>query len=143
MYSYGHLQLCGTPTPAVNITSTGTLCSGNTITLDAGAGFTTYLWDDASTSQTRVITTAGTYYVTVTNGQGCIGSDTIVVNQDTSVVANFSVDIHLGCDNDTVFLTNNSTGATQYNWLFGDGGYSTFKTPCLMYILIKVLLPFV
>ena len=117
------------PTPAVNITSTGTLCSGNTITLDAGAGFTTYLWDDASTSQTRVITTAGTYYVTVTNGQGCIGSDTIVVNQDTSVVANFSVDIHLGCDNDTVFLTNNSTGATQYNWLFGDGGYSTFQNP--------------
>ncbi len=115
--------------PPVNITSTGTLCSGNTITLDAGAGFASYLWDDASTSQTRIITTAGTYYVTVTNAQGCEGSDTIVVPQDTSVVADFTAVLHLGCENDTVFLTNNSTGATQFNWLFGDGGYSTFQNP--------------
>ncbi|MBK8146429.1 MAG: gliding motility-associated C-terminal domain-containing protein [Bacteroidetes bacterium] len=117
------------PTPVVNITSTGVLCSGNTVTLDAGPGFATYLWDDASTGQTRVVNAAGTYYVTVTNAQGCIGSDTIDVVADTSLKADFTVDLHLGCENDTIFLTNNSTGAVTYNWLFGDGGYSSFQNP--------------
>ena len=117
------------PAPVVNITSTGVLCSGNTVTLDAGPGFATYLWDDASTGQTRVVTAAGTYYVTVTNAQGCIGSDTIDVVADTSLKADFTVDLHLGCENDTIFLTNNSTGAVTYNWLFGDGGYSSFQNP--------------
>lgn len=117
------------PPVNVNITSTGILCSGNTVTLDAGAGFTTYLWDNAATTQTRVINTPGTYYVTVTNAQGCIGSDTITINVDTSVKAIFTTDLHLGCVDDTLFVTNLSTGANQFNWLYGDGGYSTFQFP--------------
>lgn len=117
------------PTPQVTINQTGVLCSGNSITLDAGAGFATYLWDDASINQTRVITAAGTYYVTVTTAQGCVGSDTIQIAPNTDVVADFDFELHLGCQNDTVFLVNKSTGATQWNWLFGDGGYSTFENP--------------
>lgn len=117
------------PPVNVNIDSSGVLCSGNSVTLNAGAGFATYLWDDNSSNQTRTITTPGTYYVTVTNAQGCKGSDTITVNQNTSVVADFSVAVHLGCQRDTIFLTNNSQGGTQWNWLFGDGGYSTVEHP--------------
>lgn len=44
-----------------------TLCTGENVQLNAGAGFESYLWDNGSTMQTRSITTAGTYNCTVTD----------------------------------------------------------------------------
>lgn len=47
--------------------------------LDAGVGFSSYLWNTSATSQTISVTTNGQYIVTVTNALGCIDSDTIQV----------------------------------------------------------------
>lgn len=47
--------------------------------LDAGAGFSAYLWQDGSTHQTYTVETSGLYSVTVTDGNGCKGSDEINV----------------------------------------------------------------
>ena len=55
------------------------LC-GSSIGLDAGSGFTSYLWNTGATSQTISATTAGEYRVTVTNASGCTASDTINVS---------------------------------------------------------------
>jgi gliding motility-associated-like protein len=115
--------------PTINIGNDTTLCATASLTLDPGAGYTSYLWDDGSTNQTRFVNTPGTFYVTVTTPDNCTASDTIVIGVDTSLIASFTVDLHLGCENDTIFITNNSQGATQYNWLFGDGGYSSFQNP--------------
>lgn len=115
--------------PTINIGNDTVICPNSQLTLDAGPGFLSYLWDDNSTNQTRVINSPGTFYVTVTTPNNCTASDTIVVSVDTSVKAAFTADIHLGCVDDTVFLTNLSQGGTQFNWLFGDGGYSTFEHP--------------
>lgn len=115
--------------PTINIGNDTTICATASLTLDAGAGFLSYLWDDATTLQTRFINTPGTYFVTVTTPNNCTASDTIIVGVDTSLKADFTAVLHYGCDNDSIFLTNNSQGATQYNWLFGDGGYSSFQNP--------------
>ncbi len=48
--------------------------------LDAGAGFTSYLWSTTETTQTISVNANGTYIVTVTNIFGCTDSDTIQVN---------------------------------------------------------------
>ncbi len=48
--------------------------------LDAGAGFTSYLWSTSESTQTISVNTNGTYIVTVTNIFGCTDSDTIQVN---------------------------------------------------------------
>jgi hypothetical protein len=67
------------PSPVVTLGSDTAFCQGNSTVLDAGNPGSTYLWSDASTSQTLTVTTAGTYYVTVTNGFGCSKSDTIAI----------------------------------------------------------------
>lgn len=67
---------------AVNptITATGTLdtCNGTTVTLDAGGGYTSYLWSTAQTTQTITVGVAGTYSVSVSNGS-CGGSASYTV----------------------------------------------------------------
>ena len=40
------------------------LCFSNSYFLDAGSGFNTYLWDDSSVNETRLVTSPGVYYVT-------------------------------------------------------------------------------
>lgn len=54
--------------------------------LDAGAGFSSYLWSTTAITQTISVTTNGQYIVTVTNSFGCTDSDTINVNFTSGVV---------------------------------------------------------
>jgi len=81
--------------PVVTITSSGsdTICSGFSISLDAGT-YITYSWNNASTSESITVSTASTYTVTVTDFNGCTGTATqaVVVNSLPSVSWNFSVD---------------------------------------------------
>ena len=58
------------------ITQIGNLCPGVPATLDAGAGFTDYVWSTSATTQTITITTGGNYIVTTTDNNGCTAIDT-------------------------------------------------------------------
>ncbi|MEI7503573.1 MAG: hypothetical protein WCJ61_09850, partial [Paludibacter sp.] len=64
------LTVSQTASPTPTITGPTTLCSGASSTLDAGAGYTSYLWSTTATTQTITVTTAGIYSVTVSNGGG-------------------------------------------------------------------------
>lgn len=63
------------PGPQVHIDKTSTLCQDTHRILEAG-NFASYLWNDGSTSKHLLVSDIGTYYVTVTDGNGCKGSDT-------------------------------------------------------------------
>lgn len=72
-------------------------------------------------------------------GTGCT-SNTLgpLVLQDIRLHADFSYDIHLGCNGDTVIFTNLSTPSTStiplfYRWYFGDGGTDTTRDPVHIY----------
>lgn len=52
-------------------------CPGQKVILDPGPAFASYLWQDNSTVQTFQPVSTGKYWVTVTNSEGCTGSDTI------------------------------------------------------------------
>lgn len=119
--------------PTVDLGPDTLICAGASINLNAGPGFSTYFWDDASTNQIRSVNAVGTYYVTITTFAGCTASDTINVLLDTSVVAGFDPIIRLGCENDTVFMNSNTQGATQYLWYFGDGDTSMVPNPTHVY----------
>lgn len=47
------------------------------IVLDAGSGFASYLWSTGATTQNITVGQTGTYWVQVTNQDGCVGTDTI------------------------------------------------------------------
>jgi hypothetical protein len=67
------------PLPQPFLGADTTLCGGNALILDAGEGYTAYLWNDGTTGKNQIVTTNGTYTVTVTDGNGCQGSDGIQV----------------------------------------------------------------
>ena len=68
---------------------------GGTALLDAGNMGSTYMWSNASTTQTITVSASGTYIVVVTDVNGCNGSDTAVVtinsNPSVSAAASSSV----------------------------------------------------
>ncbi len=82
----------------------------NPVTLDAGEGLASYLWQDGSTSQTLTAAETGTYSVTVTNQYGCEGYDEINLTFDYSsriYVANIISPSAQACEDDelTVEIT--------------------------------------
>jgi hypothetical protein len=62
------------PSPTVNLGGPYNQCGGS-VTLDAGAGQTTYSWSDGTSSQTTTATTSGTYTVVVTNSSNCSATE--------------------------------------------------------------------
>jgi len=62
-----------------------TLVSPFSYPLDAGAGFTAYLWSDGSTAQTLTATAPGIYWVKVTGSNGCEYTDSIDISIFTGI----------------------------------------------------------
>ncbi len=56
------------------------LCDGNTLQLDAGVGFSQYLWNTGETNPIITVNQIGTYSVTGIFSNGCVTKDTIIVN---------------------------------------------------------------
>lgn len=75
-----------------------TLCTNDgDLTLDAGAGFTSYDWDGGPNTQEYVISASGTYTVNVVDADGCEASDDIEVTINTSPVVDLGGDTTAIC----------------------------------------------
>ncbi len=104
--------------PSVNLGNDFVLCYGQPLTLDAGSGFSSYLWQDGSTNQAYSVGASGTYWVAAINASGCIGSDTINVTFVTHPIVSFGPDtcvetgIILDAGSGTNYIYTWSTGAT-------------------------------
>ena len=67
------------------ITGLSTICEGQDVILDAGPGFMSYSWSDSGGSgQTASFSGSGTYMVTTTDSNGCEGSDSFTVTEQTA-----------------------------------------------------------
>ncbi len=110
--------------PTVGITSSAGLviCPGTTTTLTAIAGSGYYLWNNGSTSTQIIVSTSGTYTVTVTDDFGCskasapvvIGVDpkpTIAVNGSTGICPGESRTLTFAGMNSVLWNTGAATNA--------------------------------
>ncbi|MEO6167249.1 MAG: gliding motility-associated C-terminal domain-containing protein, partial [Chitinophagales bacterium] len=72
-------QLIVLPNPFVYLGTDTSICEGTSAQLDAGTGFSFYSWSDGSNTSTVNATEAGSYWVKVTDQEGCSGADTIII----------------------------------------------------------------
>lgn len=103
--------------PTVNLGADTTVCLG--MFLDAQNPGSTYLWNDNSTLQQLGVTATGTYFVTVTDINGCSASDTINVGVDVQpnggiISSSGGVDV---CPGDSVFLSSVNDVGTLDWWV--------------------------
>lgn len=90
-----------------------TICSGETLTLDAGNAGINYIWSTGETTQTITVNTSNTYFVKV-NDFTCEATDTIVVNVAATPVVSIQASKLIICPNEEVTLE--AFGATTYTW---------------------------
>ncbi len=106
------------PNPVVDLGPDQIGCNDVAVTLDAGAGFASYLWSTGAQTQTIDVTTVDVYSVTVTNSFGCSGSDDIVVEFNPPIVVDLGPTI-LACEGDIVFV-DAGAGFASYSWSTGE-----------------------
>jgi type IX secretion system substrate protein/PKD domain-containing protein len=101
--------------PDVNLGEDQTICEGETITLSAGI-YSSYLWNNGSTTQDIEVNTEGTYSLTVTDINGCKNSDDIYISILPLPVSDFMYSVNQL----EVSFANVSISADSYLWNFGD-----------------------
>jgi hypothetical protein len=75
------------PNPSPSITGSTTFCVGENSVVDAGGGYVSYNWSNGlGIGQNATISSDGTYTVTVTDANGCTGTDDITVIESTDLV---------------------------------------------------------
>lgn len=102
---------------SVNLGPDQTICPGDSVLLDAGAGKDTYLWNTGATTSSIWVKNQGTYYVDVTDYL-CIMSDTLVLGHFPITPVNLGPDTSI-CPGTTVIL-DAGPGFASYNWNNGE-----------------------
>jgi gliding motility-associated-like protein len=70
-----------------------------------------------------------TYYVSVSDVQGCSDQDSVIITVLSVPIASFTPEIEAGCEGVVVKFTNTSIDGFSFDWLFGDGGTTTDESP--------------
>jgi hypothetical protein len=108
------------PLPEVDLGEDQTICQGTSVVLDAGSGFTSYLWSTGATGASIEAGEYGEYWVEVTDANTCSNRDTVFLTIDPWPVLTginsgpSSVDTYPGLP--SAFSSSPSTFATSYEW---------------------------
>lgn len=72
------IDLTVVPSPQIDIGPDSTFCKGNLV-MNAACSTCNYQWSTGATTPSIVATTAGNYWIKVTDANGCVDSDTLLV----------------------------------------------------------------
>ena len=101
------------PNPTPEITGDD-FCEGDNTTLDAGS-YNNYAWSPTNeTSQTITVNSSGTYIVTVTDNNNCVGTDDIIINEIPNPTPTITGNLDI-CVGETTVLDAGS-GYDTYTW---------------------------
>ncbi|MBT3209574.1 MAG: T9SS type A sorting domain-containing protein [Bacteroidetes bacterium] len=121
--------------PNVDLGADQTICEGNSINLDAVI-LGTYLWSTTETTQIITVSTASNYAVTLTDMNGCVGSDdmdltvnplpVVDLGADTTICQGNAISLHAGSGWSYYLWDDGSTG--QFLVVSTTGNYSVSVT---------------
>jgi hypothetical protein len=94
------------------------LCEGTNVGLRAGNGFVRYEWSTGQTSRLIGVNASGLYWVTATDTNGCIASDTIEIMMRPRPTIRTGSNKTI-CPGDTTQLS--ATGGISYTWSPSEG----------------------
>ncbi|MFN8286259.1 MAG: T9SS type A sorting domain-containing protein [Chitinophagales bacterium] len=103
------------PQPSILPAGNQAICTGQSITLSADAVYDTYLWSNGTTTQSAVVSAAGSYSLTVTQN-GCSGytSSPVQLTLNPLPAAAITPAASTVCSGGSTTLTAN--GGTSYLW---------------------------
>jgi PKD repeat protein len=106
------------PLPNVNLGNDTTVCFNSGFTLNSGFGAgSLFTWSDNSTDSILELNNSGTFWLSVTDFNGCSGSDTISVQIDSALYYySLGNDTNFCAGNYLVISGNGATGPVQYLW---------------------------
>jgi gliding motility-associated-like protein len=142
------LNVLMAPSPAVFLGNDTTLCPAATLLLDASASGTTYSWQNNSASPTQLVSTAGTYWVQVTDPNLCVGTDSIVVayadpnavdlGPDTAICQGTTLTLDATLPGSTYLWSTGATGPTLSAGISGTYSVEVFQGACVVTDTITV-----
>jgi uncharacterized protein (TIGR02145 family) len=101
----------------LNLGADLTICPGDSIPIDAGGGWNTYLWNTGATTQSIWVKTPGDYYVTVTD-PACTLTDTVNLTHLSPPLVSIGPD-HSLCNGTSETLSATGGPFIQYLWSTG------------------------
>ncbi|WP_282779008.1 gliding motility-associated C-terminal domain-containing protein [Phaeodactylibacter xiamenensis] len=104
--------------PEPEITGESFFCAGDSIVLQATAGFESYSWNDGSDNDSLIVSTQGPSTVTVTDANGCQGEASFFVDE-ISLPAPQINGVPAFCPGESTTLSASSIFAS-YAWSTGD-----------------------
>jgi gliding motility-associated-like protein len=116
--SQDEVQVIVHDNPIVDLGTDRSLCSGNSLTLDAGNSSSTYLWSTGSVNQRITVNKSGTYSVQVTNANGCTSQDEVQVTVHNNPIVDLGADQTI-CLGNKVILDAGVSG-NKYLWNTGE-----------------------
>jgi len=110
------------PLPTVNLGADTNVCA-SPLLLTANSSDTSFVWSSGETTSGITVTNSGSYWITVTNPQGCKNSDTINVGVFSPPLIDTLHDIQV-CSNFPTAVSVDATysNTTSYTWNDGFSG---------------------
>lgn len=111
-YAIAELKLTLLSKPKIMIPDVLPICENNTISIDAGSGFDTYLWSNGATTQSIIVANPGDFSVTVTDDYAafyCSSTKNFTVKK-SNIATITSIDTQDWTDNQnniTTYVTGN------------------------------------
>jgi len=112
-----------------NASCNGFANGGATASASGGAGTYTYTWSNAATTASITGIAAGTYTVTITDANGCTGTNTATITEPAALVATaIAGDISCNGLTDGTATASATGGTAAYSYLWSNSGTTAVQT---------------